>query len=53
MGNKYEMIEERADDNGVLRKYGYRADGTVVLVNARQVLSEYKARGLGGWREVA
>ena len=43
---KYEMVENHVDANGVRRVYGYRTDGTVVLINFREVLGEYHKRGL-------
>ena len=43
---KYEMTETMTDANGVRRVYGYRTDGTVVLINFREVLGEYHKRGL-------
>ena len=50
---KYEMVERHVDGNGVLRMYGYRADGTVVLINMAAVLSQYRARGLKDIEAVA
>ena len=49
---KYDFTEELTDSNGVRRIYGYRSDGTAILVNVREVLSEYKARGLKGFEAV-
>jgi hypothetical protein len=43
---KYELVERHVDNNGVLRLYGYRQDGTKVLMNMASVLAEYRARGL-------
>jgi len=50
---KYEVVEEKTDSNGVRRIYGYRSDGTVVLINVAAVLAEYRARGLKGLEVVA
>ena len=50
-GRKYDYVEERTDRNGIRRTYGYRPDGTVVLLNAAEVMASYRARGLKGFAE--
>ena len=46
------MTESLTDINGIRRVYGYRTDGTVVFLNYRQVLAEYRARKLEGLEQV-